>query len=575
MTKLSLARMAGVVSVFCFAAITSSPLPQNAIPSGPPVFTTLAVFTGAAGSGADPEYGSLVQGVDGNFYGTTSQGGENGGSAGEVFKITPGGTLTTLYSFCSQINSEGTCIDGVNPYGGLVVATNGNFYGTTENGGTGENCIGGCGTVYEITLGGKLTTLHSFEGSDGRVVNGGLVQAPGGNLYGTTWAGGINDDGTVFKITPQGTLTTLHSFDGADGKNPQAALIEARNGNFYGTTPSGGANNSGTVFEITPGGKLTVLHSFCSQTSCPDGAVPVAVALVQASNGNFYGTTSTGGANNFGTVFQITPAGKLTVLHSFGGTSTAGAAPYAGLVQATDGNFYGTTEGGGGNPNCGEGPLFGCGTLFKITSAGTLTTLHSFTGEPPEGVFPYAGLLQATNGTFYGTTTDFGTVFSLRVGLGPFVETLPTSGKVGARLMILGNGLMGATGVTFNGAAATFKVASSSEITTTVPAGATTGKVQVKMPSGTLVSNVIFRVTPSIFSFSPTTGPAGTTVVITGNSFIGATEVTFPCGKKATFTVDSDTQITATVPAGAMTGEIGVYTPDGNVGSSTVFTVTP
>ncbi len=264
MTILSLARMAGVVFVFCFAAIASSALARNAIASIL-LFTTLAVFTGAGGSGADPEYGSLVQGVDGNFYGTTSQGGENGGSAGEVFKITPGGTLTTLYSFCSQINSEGTCIDGVNPYGGLVVATNGNFYGTTENGGTGENCIGGCGTVYEITLGGKLTTVHSFEGSDGRVVNGGLVQAPGGNLYGTTRAGGINDDGTVFKITPQGTLTTLHSFDGADGKGPQAALIEASNGNFYGTTPSGGAHNSGTVFEITPGGKLTVLHSFCSE----------------------------------------------------------------------------------------------------------------------------------------------------------------------------------------------------------------------------------------------------------------------------------------------------------------------
>jgi uncharacterized repeat protein (TIGR03803 family) len=565
-----------VVVCFCFLLSIEGPaLPEEASAGSSPVFTTLATFTGTGGSGADPEYGPLVQGFDGNFYGTTSQGGKNCGSCGTVFKITSAGKLTTLYSFCSKVNNEGTCIDGVNPYGGLVVGINGNLYGTTENGGTSENCVGGCGTVYEITLAGKLTTLHSFEGSDGRIVNGGLVQASGGNLYGTTQAGGTNDDGTVFKITPQGTLTTLHSFDSIDGKGPQAALIEASNGGFYGTTPAGGANNSGTVFQITSGGKLTVLHSFCGQTGCPDGADPVAVALVQISSGNFNGTTSAGGANNSGTVFELTPGGKLTVLYSFRGTSTNGAFPYSGLVKATDGNFYGTTEGGGGNPNCQQGTVFGCGTIFKITSEGTVTTLHTFTGEPPEGVFPYAGLLQATTGTFYGTTTDLGTVFSLGVGLGPFVETVPTSGIEGATVIILGTDLTGATKVSFNGTPAKFTVISGTEMKTTVPANAKTGTVEVTTPGGKLKSNLIFRATPQITSFTPTSGAAGITVTINGTELTQTTQVTFDGVKATTFAVKSDSEVTADVPAGAKTGKIAVTTPGGAVTSSGTFTVTP
>jgi uncharacterized repeat protein (TIGR03803 family) len=188
--------------------------------------------------------------------------------------------------------------------------------------------------------------------------------------------------------------------------------------------------------------------------------------------------------------------------------------------------------------------------------------------------------VQATNGNFYGTTSagganNDGTVFSLSVGLGPFVETLPTSGMVGTAVIILGNNLTGATSVTFNGTPAKFTVVSSStEIKTTVPSGATTGKVKVTTASGTLTSNQTFRVTPQIKSFSPSSGPVTTPVVITGVSLTQTTKVTFG-GKAGAFTVNSDTQVTATVPAGAKTGRITITTPGGTATSATSFTVTP
>src|ERR1039458_1716400 len=337
-----------------------------------------------------------------------------------------------------------------------------------------------------------FTALHSFVGTDGSYPYAGLVQATDGNFYGTTsqFGPGGNGYGTVFEITAGGVLTTLHSFDFTDGAYPWAGLVQATDGNFYGTTDGGGASSYGTVFKITAGGVLTTLHSFDST----DGANPQA-GLVQATDGNFYGTTNVGGAIGYGTVFKITAGGVLTTLHSF--DLTDGAWPQAGLVQATDGNFYGTTSSAGAN---------GYGTVFKITAGGVLTTLHSFAGTF-DGSWPYAGLVQATDGNFYGTTNSggaisYGTVFSLSVGLGPFVETEPTSGKVGAAVIILGTNLTGATSVRFNGTTAKFTVVSSSEIKTTVPAGATTGKVSVVTPSGTLYSNTNFVVTQSALATS-------------------------------------------------------------------------
>ncbi len=224
-------------------------------------------------------------------------------------------SLTTLHAFAGYPN------DGSAPSAGLVQATDGNFYGTTYAGGTSGNCQGGCGTVFRITPGGTLTTLHSFDCYDGASPTAALVQGTDGNFYGTTYGGGANQYyGTVFKITPSGTLTSLYSFcaqaNCTDGSMPYAGLVQGTDGNFYGTTLEGGANSGcslgsgtcGTVFKITPGGTLTTLHSFCAQSGCADGGNPYA-GLVQASDGNFYGTTFERGANGYGTVFKITPSG--------------------------------------------------------------------------------------------------------------------------------------------------------------------------------------------------------------------------------------------------------------------------
>jgi uncharacterized repeat protein (TIGR03803 family) len=356
-----------------------------AIASPAQTFTMLHSFDGADGGGP---YAGLVQATDGDLYGTTSVGGANYG-AGTVFKITPGGKLTMLHSF------DGT--DGAYPGAGLVQSTNragnGDFYGTTEQGGA-----NGYGTVFKITPDGRLTTLHGFDGTDGAYPYAGLVQTTDGNFYGTTEYAGAYNYGTVFKIAPDGRLTTLHSFGGAqDGAYPFAGLIQSTNraadGNLYGTTDDGGAGGHGTVFKITLSGKLTTLHSF----NGADGGYPRA-ALVLATDGNFYGTTEYGeynGGRYYGTVFKITPGGKLTTLHTFDGKD--GANPYAGLIQASDGNFYGTTLNGGSN---------GDGAIFKITPGGRLTTLYSFEHTQ---AYPFAGLVQATDGSFYGTTYEGGT----------------------------------------------------------------------------------------------------------------------------------------------------------------------
>jgi uncharacterized repeat protein (TIGR03803 family) len=387
--------------------------------------TTVHIFNNT--DGARP-YAALVQGTDGNLYGTTSSGGANMAACGDigcgtVFKITPGGTLTALYSFCSQSN----CTDGSTPYAALVQASDGDLYGTTWRGGAYTTaCNGtGCGTVFKITRSGTLTTLHSFAGSptDGGAPTAALVQDGDGNFYGTTTVGGANNTGpcapggcgTVFKITRWGRLTTLHSFDGTDGMNAQAPLVQDGDGNFYGTTLFGGEYmdgcggvGCGTVFKITPWGELRTLYSFCSQPNCTDGSMPYA-ALVKDTNGGFYGTTSKGGANyttppdcaqgGCGTVFKITPWGALTTVYSFCSQTycTDGAFPYyAALVRASDGDFYGTTAYGGLGHEA--------GTVFKITPWGTLTTLFILACTDTEGCIVDAGLVQDRHGKLYGTT---------------------------------------------------------------------------------------------------------------------------------------------------------------------------
>jgi uncharacterized repeat protein (TIGR03803 family) len=457
----------------------------TAIASRGQTFKTLVSFNVTNGAGP---ISSLIQSFDGKFYGPTAEGGTGSScpfGCGTVFKIAPGGALTQLYSFCPLPG----CSDGASPEGTLVQAFNGNFYGTTYQGGT--NAFG---TVFKISPTGAKSTLYNFcsqtNCTDGSLPQAGLVLAADGSFYGTTDQGGSAGFGTVFKITMAGTLTTLYSFcaqgNCADGLRPHAPLIQGTDGSFYGTAGGGGTNNYGTVFTINSDGGLTTLHSFSNAT---DGAYPNA-GLVQATDGNFYGTTTYGGSNacflGCGTVFKITPGGQLTTLHKFRGPD--GYHPEAGLVQGTDGNFYGTSNRGGSH---------GLGTIFKVTSAGKLSILHNF--DTTEGTFPSGGLVQGTDGSFYGTTSaggtdNAGTIFNLSVGLAPFIKTLPTFGKVGAAVKILGTNLTGATSVTFNGTPATFAVASPTLIKTTVPIGATTGQVQVVTPRGTLTSNSVFRV---------------------------------------------------------------------------------
>jgi len=377
------------------------------------VLTVMYAFTNGA-DGAYPR-AALIVGSDGSFYGTTAYGGSNG--VGTVFRMTTNGVFTPLYSF--RTNN----IDGQHPEAALVEGNDGNFYGTTDAGGTNRY-----GTIFTITPSGVLTTLHSFTGSgrDGSEPTAPLILGPDGNFYGTTAYGGTRSSGTVFRMTPQGLWTNLHSFTyGSDGALPWAALVLGTDGNFYGTTFYGGTYGYGTVFSITSDGALTPLYSFSNGS---DDGQPYA-ALVQGDNGNFYGTTQgssnlSPGTNSIGTVFEITPWGYLTTLYAFT-NGIDGANPTAGLVLGKDGNFYGAAEAGGFIGWGGLVPQYGrilagnlgWGTIFSITQDGAFTPLFAFSGRGV-GANPGAGLIQASNGLFYGVTerggtNDDGTVFQM------------------------------------------------------------------------------------------------------------------------------------------------------------------
>ena len=472
------------------------------------------VFNFDETNGAFPG-GGFVQGIDGNLYGSTEGGGAAG--LGSVFKITPDGALTTLHSFCTQVG----CVDQQTPMGNLSQDVDGNLYGTTLGGPT------QCGTIFKITPAGRFGTIFTFcagERNDGSNPEAGLTLGSDGDFYGTTTFGWTNSRGTIFKMTPMGTLMTLYDFcaqaNCTDGSYPDGGVVQASDGNFYGTTYLGGANNLGSVFKVTPAGALTTLYSFCSQANCVDGDYPTAIS-VEAPDGSLYGLTLFGGTSRehcqygppsggCGTVFKITPEGKLTTVHSFCSLPLCadGYEPVGALTAGSDGYLYGTTEFGGATASC-VVPMNvrGCGTVFRASLSGDLITLHDFDGS--DGVSPAASLAQSTNGIFYGTAINggasgscpenadgCGTVFSLDTGLGPFVETLPGSGRAGAIIKILGTQLKSASSVTFNGISASFEVISPTEISAAVPPGATTGRLQVMTTGGTLSSNAPFRVTP-------------------------------------------------------------------------------
>ncbi len=328
------------------------------------------------------------------------------GSQGVAQTKTTSGTTFTTFTTVHSFNGA----DGKESFAGLLQGKNGNLYGTTYYGGADND-----GEVYQITAAGKLTTLHSFTGPDGEYSYSVPVQDAAGNFYGTTYLGGSADNGTVFKLTPSGKLTTLHSFSGADGSQPLAGLAVGSDGNFYGTTVRGGSDNNGLVFKITPSGHFTILHIFCSEAACSDGQSPYA-ALIQATDGNLYGTTLGGGTKGHGTVFRIAKNGALSVIYSFCSQSGCadGEFPQTGLVQASNGNLYGTTILGG---------AYGSGTIFEVTLVGALTTLYSACSESfcPDGNYLYAPLIQAKDGNLYGIMQiggahNSGTIFQITLG---------------------------------------------------------------------------------------------------------------------------------------------------------------
>ncbi|MBZ5571526.1 MAG: hypothetical protein LAO09_06590 [Acidobacteriia bacterium] len=451
------------------------------------------VFTFDFDNGAFPN--SVIQGRDGNLYGTTYGGGIacylNGEivGCGTIFRLSPQGDLVTLYRFgCPDCAPDST------PEKGLTLANDGSFYGTTIFGP--NSCFTDyCGTIYKITPKGKFTMLYAFcaerdcpEGETPWT----LLQATDSNFYGTALGGGRYDYGTLFKLTPEAKFSTLHSFcspDGCHDGGVLSTLIQASDRSFY------GINSDLALVKITRNG-ITVLHTFDNE----DGRPPY--SLIESADGNLYGAAVYGGPNNYGALFKIAPSGQFTSLYSFCTQPGCADGSYpTGLIQGNDGNFYGTTLAGGDVTACSQG----CGTIFKITPQGSLTGLHNF--EYTDGGNPQPGLIQATNGILYGAANSgfnlhckylysCGEIFSLDMGLAPFVAFVQASGKVGQTGGILGQGFTGTTSVMLNGTPASFKVVSDTYLTATVPQGATSGYVTVTTPGGTLTSNKPFRVIP-------------------------------------------------------------------------------
>lgn len=453
-----------IVSVVVLALV----LIASATPVQGQTYQVLYNFGSNAGDPFQPTYtGAIAQGRDGNVY-TTVQGG-GAGSCGAVVKVTPGGSLTVIHNFNTNP------LDGCIPQGGLTLGTDGNFYGTTSQGG--NPCCQG--SVYKVTPNGTVTLLYSFTGgNDGAYPYAPPIQGTDGNWYGTTSSGGMSGQGTIYKMTPAGALTTIYQFDGGiHGGQPRAPLVQGSDGNFYGTTIYGGAIGYGEIFKITSTGALTVLYSFDNT----HGGYPVS-PLIQGTDGNFYGTAQDYGSLGGGVAFKVSSSGSFTVLHNMNGT-TDGEVPTAGLVQASDGNLYGVNGSiiSGGNS----------GTFFTVTTKGAFSVVHSFDGTT--GAAPDVTPLQHTNGTFFGDTYEGGTgstasctvgscgvFYSLNANLPAFINLLPYSGKVGSKVGILGQGFSNSSIVKFNGVQATsISVTGTTFIQATVPAGASDGYVTV------------------------------------------------------------------------------------------------
>jgi uncharacterized repeat protein (TIGR03803 family) len=482
----------------------------------------------------------------------------NGGTFyGTVFKFNTSGTVSVVYDI------------GYIPWGGLTLGTDGELYGEDGDGGTVENCgVSGGGQVYKVTTAGSPTFLHNFTGTgDGCNPQGQPIEGANGIFYGTTLG---PNNGTAYSVTSGGTFTNLHTFTGTDGSQVYAPLVQGTDGNFYGNTVYGGTSGDGVIFKMTATGTVTVLHNF---NGAADGAHGY-FGLIQATDGNFYGVAQ-GDGTMYGTIFKITPGGVYTVLHTFTGEPSDGSSPGSSLAQGSDGKLYGVTAAGGTSNG---------GTIFSLTTSGgsSYSVLYNFEDtSSTTGYNPASPLIENTDGTFYGTTyygglystCNCGVIYSFTNGLKAYASLVSTSGAEGAKIGILGQGFGSTTTVKFGGTqAVTVTRSGSTYLTATVPAGALTGSVTVTTGSTVLTSSQSFRVTPTMKTFSPESGAVGALVTITGTGLEQTTKVTFD-GKTASFTVVSDTEVTATVPTGAKTGKIIVTTKGGSVTSASNFTV--
>jgi len=438
-------------------------------------------------------------------------------------------TYTDLY------NLGATNTDPLNPawMGTFAQGRDGNLYSTTQAGG--DNKVDG--TIFRLTPSGDMAKLYSFDSTIGGIPYSGLTLATDGNFYGTTTIGGAGY-GTIFRITPSGTYTALHNFVGAtEGSNAYTPPIQGFDGNLYGTTGDG-VNMFGTFYRMTPAGAVTVLYKFPGTNRYPRG-------IVLGNDGNFYGTT-VGTSTGLGTVFKMTPQGKITILHTFNGSD--GLNPIGQLILGNDGNFYGTTSKGGSGSY---------GVAYKITPSGVFTVLHNFANDG-KGSNILAGLVQATDGNFYGAAqtnpgVSSGLLFQLKPN-GDYTilhEYTRTSNDGGAPQTAM---IQHTSGTLFG--------------------DTDSGGTGAFCACGVLYS--LDMVLDPFVTFLPPQSQAkvGKTIGLLGQGFTGTTKVTFN-GTSASFSVASDTYMTATVPAGAGTGLIRVTTPGGTLPSNRTFRVTP
>jgi uncharacterized repeat protein (TIGR03803 family) len=472
------------------------------LPAQAQTVTTLFDFASTGSTSYEPS-GVVAQGRDGNFYGITTV-----PDRGTIYKVTPSGTFTLLHTMASDLSEGALC-------NGLILGSDGNFYGTCLYGGNGAG--NGLGTIIKVTPAGVLTVLHKFNGqnaggsTDGCYPRGVPVQASDGNFYGTTeQCGTSGGDGIVYKLTLAGVYSVIYNFTTTG--QPFGALIQGSDGNLWGTTTS-----SQVIFKVSTAGVFATVYTFgCCGT-------PAQAGLVQGPDGNYYGTTEAIGANNQGEVFKVTPAGVFTVLHSFNNTVDHGAFPVLPLTVGTDGNFYGAAT------DCGGGGCSALGAnIFEITSKGVFTDLYNFplVGSNNNSV-PESPLLLSTNGTFYSTTqlggTGAGTFYSLANGQNAFIALQQTSSKVGSKIGVLGQGFSESSVVKFNGVTATTVTRTGTTfLTATVPAGATDGFVTVTTGATTLTSRSKFIVhnTWASAKVMPTARAGGAIGVINGKVYV-------------------------------------------------------